>query len=71
MHGRQCPKIPVVALSTGSPLALFIKSNLASYASLQLPTLDVARTTGWKGREQNKQVEQTAIISRLKRFKLS
>ena len=70
-HGRQCPRIPVAALSTGSPLASFIKSSLASCASSQLPTFDVAQTTGWTGAEQNKQVEQTAILSRLKRFKLS
>ena len=70
-HGRQCPRIPVAALSTGSPLASFIKSSLASCASSQLPTFDVAQTTGWTGGEQNKQVEQTAILSQLKRFKLS
>jgi hypothetical protein len=65
------PRIPVAALSTGSPLASFIKSSLASCASSQLPTFDVAQTTGWTGGEQNKQVEQTAILSRLKRFKLA
>jgi hypothetical protein len=52
-------------------LASFIKSSLASCESSQLPTFDVAQTTGWAGGEQNKQVEQTAILSRLKRFKLS
>jgi hypothetical protein len=36
-----------------------------------LPTFDVAQTTGWTGIEQKKQMEQTAILSRLKRFKLS
>jgi hypothetical protein len=36
-----------------------------------LPTFGVAQTTGWTGSEQNKQVEQTAILSRLKRFKFS
>ncbi|MBW2166849.1 MAG: hypothetical protein JRG74_12380 [Deltaproteobacteria bacterium] len=71
MRGRQCPRIPVAALSTGSHLASFIKSSLASRASLQLPTFDVAQATGWTGSEQNKQVEQTAILLRLKQFKLS
>jgi len=71
MRGRQCPRIPVAALSTGSHLASFIKSSLASRVSLQLPTFDVAQATGWTGSEQNKQVEQTAILLRLKQFKLS
>jgi len=65
MRGRQCPRIPVAALSTGSHLASFIKSSLASWSSSQFPTFDVAQTTGWTGGEQNKQVEQTAILLRL------
>ena len=33
-----------------------------------VPTFDVAQTTGWTGSEQKKQVEQTAILSRLKQL---
>jgi hypothetical protein len=46
-------------LSTGAPLASFIKSNLAPYTSSQLPIFDVAQTTGWAGSEQNHLINLT------------
>jgi len=52
-------KNTVAALSTGSPLASFIKSSLAPCASSQLPIFDVAQTTGWAGSEQNHLINLT------------
>ena len=55
------------ALSTGSLLASFIKSSLASFASSQLPTFDIAQTIGWPGSEHNKQVELMAYSDQLEK----